>query len=229
MVRTMKSHRKLFILPDTAKCIEIVLDYLADGMLGHRLTVDKCDRHAGGWEMLTREAILSTRRPFLNSRISNAQVEWFLDRGRSAPFASLEPDDDIREANPVENGGLYDRMLNVYEHFWTQAPAGVSVGKIHKVLYVMRPRLFPILDSRVQRLLKPNAVAVAEQTRLGRGEYDRGKSNYWGAVRLLQIGADQTLDAIRKELLKSEDDFIRQSHAFLTDLRLLDMVLWKVN
>ena len=57
--------------------------------------------------------------------------------------------------------GLYDRAAVLWEHFWDARPANVSTAKISKVLYLMRPGLFPILDSYLIKFYRTAARAAA--------------------------------------------------------------------
>ena len=221
-------HPEQYELPDSAECVDAVSNYLDhDKNKGHRLTVRECDQRAGTWASVSAETIRSTRRPYLNSRISDVQRDWFVDRAASAPFAEIGLNENLAHADPLVECGLYARALSLYDHFAEQAPRGVSTAKIHKVLYCMRPNLFPILDSRLLRLLKPNARAAGQAIFDARGNYDLGQLNYWEAVRKLLCDNEETLAQTREALMDSHDPFIRDAANFLTDLRLLDMVLWQ--
>lgn len=221
-------HSEQYELPDSADCVDAVSTYLDhDKNKGHRLTVRECDQRAGTWASVSAETIRSTRRPYLNSRISDVQRDWFVDRAASAPFAEIGLNENLAHADPLVEGGLYARALSLYDHFAEQAPRGVSTAKIHKVLYCMRPRLFPILDSRLLRLLKPNARAAGYALFQATGNYDLGRLNYWEAVRKLLCDNEETLADTRETLMDAHDPFIRDAANFLTDLRLLDMVLWQ--
>lgn len=195
----------------------------------HRSTIQHCDALAGYWSEISTSAVNSTRSPYLNSRISNGERDWFVTIGRDAPLEILHAYDKFIDADPAIDGGLYDRMLTVYEYFYLQRPRGISTAKIHKVLYVMFPEIFPILDSRLIKLLKVNAVLAAQELQERRSSPDRGAVNYWEAIRQLLLESQDTISWIRDELLCDEDWFVSEAAESLTDLRFLDMVLWSSN
>ena len=218
----------MYQLPAEELVLEILLEYLSsDKVKGHRRTVDVCDRQAGNWKKITAEAVASTRSPYLNSRISNAERDWFVNTGSSAPLHLVGVLDSLAIADPVVDGGLYDRFLVLYEHFSSRKPPGVATAKIHKVLYVMRPNSFPILDSRLLRVLKGNAQVVAARIREERGSEDRGHLNYWAAIRELLNENAAIFRNVRQKLVEHDDPFIKDASQFLTELRLLDIVLWR--
>ena len=95
---------------------------------------------------LEREEVVRTRA--VSSRISEAQVTWFLDRARDAPWPSPGAD-DLRDADPAVAGGPYDELVDLYNHFQNRAPRGIAMAKISKVLHVKRPAAYPILDQRI--------------------------------------------------------------------------------
>ena len=110
------------------------------------------------------------------------QADWIVDRGTSAPWAAIALDAQLKEADPLAEGGLYDRAAALWEHFWDARPANVSTAKISKVLYLMRPGLFPILDSYFTRFYRTAARAAAAdvgQKRVSQGQF---KTLYWEAV-----------------------------------------------
>jgi hypothetical protein len=99
----------------------------------------------------------------MGSRISAEQAAWLIDRGTTAPWSAIRLDAQLKQADPLAIGGLYDRAAAVWEHFWDARPAGISTAKISKVLYLMRPGLFPILDSYLTRLYRPAARTFLER------------------------------------------------------------------
>jgi hypothetical protein len=61
----------------------------------------------------------------------------------------VDPTALLRDADPFARGGLYDAAERLYQHFVADRPRGVNGAKISKCLYLMRPGLVPILDSRL--------------------------------------------------------------------------------
>ncbi len=76
---------------------------------------------------LTRAEVVRTR--VIASRISNHELMWFLERSRTAGWSDVEPDADLRDADPGREAGLYDRAEALYGHFRTASPRGVSAPR----------------------------------------------------------------------------------------------------
>jgi len=101
----------------------------------------------------------------MGSRISAKEAAWLIDRGTTAPWAAVPLDAQLKDADPLATGGLYDRAAALWEHFWDARPGGVSTAKISKTLYLMRPGLFPILDSYLTGFYRTAARAAASTWR----------------------------------------------------------------
>jgi hypothetical protein len=166
--------------------------------------------------IITAEEIARTRK--VSSRISHAEAEWFIATGTSAPWVSI--DADLRDADPGETGQLYDAMLALYNHFESSAPTGISTAKISKVLHLKRPKLFPILDSRLHRRYRPAASAEAS-----RHPERQHRLMYWAAIRLDLLRSNQGLAHLRSRIADHPSENV-QKLGSVSDLRLLDMVTW---
>jgi len=171
----------------------------------------------GDPRVLTREELIRTRA--LRSRISNAELNWFLDRASSAPWPS--PDADLRQADPGVVGGLYDWMLTLYDHFTSAAPSGIAMAKISKVLHLKRPAAYPILDRKITSTYR-HAAGQAALRYPGQGY----KRMYWAAIRrdLITNTESGALAALRRSL-DGNGHFHDLSR--VTDLRLQDMLTWR--
>lgn len=101
-----------------------------------------------GYPEITADEIARTHK--VRSRISHAQLDWFIRTAVDAPWAAAPIEAQLVEADPNISGELYDRAEALYDHFRTAAPRRVGVAKISKVLHLKRPGLFPILDSKVR-------------------------------------------------------------------------------
>ncbi|GBF17521.1 hypothetical protein Br6_04927 [Rhodococcus sp. Br-6] len=166
--------------------------------------------------ILTAEEIRRTRA--VSSRISEAELEWFLDRASTAPW--LPAHTDLADADPDAAAGVYDAMTDLFDHFLTAAPRGVLRAKISKVLHVKQPALYPIIDSHLEKTYRDAGRAAALR------HPQRGfTSMSWAAIRadLLENRNSGALAAVRDNLQQSTDlaDFNQ-----VTDLRLLDMLTW---
>ena len=113
----------------------------------HGGTVIHYDFRAATFDQINLDLVRATRSPWMGSRISAKEAAWIIGRGIIAPWAAIPLDAQLKEADPLAEGGLYDQAAALWGHFWDARPANVSTAKISKVLYLMRPELFPILDS----------------------------------------------------------------------------------
>jgi hypothetical protein len=127
----------------------------------------------------------------------------------------------LRDADPAVHGGLYDQALAVFNRLLTP---GIRFAKLSKILHLKRPRLFPILDSRVLRAYRRTAAETAIRYRTERPGF---QLLYWAAVRddVIASGNIAALAALR-ELLHQDADSRVQRAAMLTDVRLLDILTW---
>lgn len=174
---------------------------------------------------LTREEVVRTR--VVSSRISNEQLSFFLSAGSTAPWLAAGPDADLEDADP-DGQGLFEEMSDLYWHFAGSAPRGVSFAKVSKVLHVKYPGLYPILDSH----LRSSYASLAKGMK---GGYpDLGwRRRTWVTIREDLVAARQSgaLSRLRQELASYvSTDAVEQervrSMGKLTDLRLLDILVW---
>lgn len=188
----------------------------------HHGTVTRYDLGGAGDSLaLTTEEVARTR--IIASRISNSQCEWFVERAVTAPWGDVPVDASLVDADPGDHYGLYDAAVALHGHFSAAAPAGVAVAKIHKVLHLKRPGLFPILDSH---LLATYATAATRAALRYPGLVARRL--YWAAIRedLLDEHNVAALADVRARLAADSDPKLA-AMARLTDLRLLDAVAWR--
>jgi hypothetical protein len=167
---------------------------------------------------LTRDEIVRTRE--VSSRISDAEVAWFLERAEDAPWPA--PTADLREADPGAVSGVYDQLENLYRHFKDAAPHGIATAKISKVLHVKRPAAYPILDQRMNDVYRDAA------TQAGRRYPRRGhKRAYWAAIRddLITNTESGAITTLRDAL--PEAGQVGINLRLVTELRLLDMLTWQ--
>lgn len=202
--------------------LDAVLRYLAD----HGGTVANYDLQERSTDVVTPELIRSTRSPWMNSRISEAQGQWFVDRAANAPWELVERDAELADADPTVVGGLYDKAEELYNYFMSAAPKGVSVAKVSKVLHLLRPRLYPILDSRLTAMYDRDAAQAARDVARERPDFARYKRLDWAAVRNDLLSGREALDELRSGLRQSNAPLATQAAEHLSDVRLLDMLAW---
>jgi hypothetical protein len=176
---------------------------------------------------LTAQEVIRTRK--IRSRISNKELPFFIGTAETAPWITSPA--DLANANPdtvAIDGGLFASMTDLYWHFAENAPKGVSFAKISKVLHLKLPSLYPILDSHIARSYAPAA-------RMLRRDYPQfgWRRRTWIAVRhdLLNARASGAVDELRDRLRSYESNDISKQREVrlldgLTDLRLLDILVW---
>lgn len=199
-----------------------VVRYLVE----HQGTVTNYDLIPGESDEVTSQMIRATRRPWMNSRISSDEEGWFIEQARGAPWDLVPPEAQLRDADPTVAGGLYDRASRLWEHFWDAAPRGVRVAKISKVLYLMRPGMFPILDSRLTSLYDAAAKVAAREVAARRPEFARFKRLQWEAVRRDLVESEKALVELREALGQVAVPLAAEAAEHISDLRLLDMLAW---
>jgi len=194
----------------------------------HGGTVTHYDFQAATFDQINLDLVRATRSPWMGSRISAQQAAWIIDRGTTAPWAAIPLDAQLKEADPLAVDGLYDRAAILWEHFWDARPANVSTAKISKVLYLMRPGLFPILDSYLIRFYRTAARAAAIDLGQQRASLGRFRTLYWEAVRRDILDNEANLQVLRQALAATGAPLPEQAARRLSDLRLLDMLVWAV-
>jgi hypothetical protein len=194
----------------------------------HGGTVTHYDFRAATFGQINPDLIRATRSPWMGSRISAKEAAWIIDRGTSAPWAAIPLEAQLKEADPLAESGLYDRAVALWEHFWDARPANVSTAKISKVLYLMRPGLFPILDSYLTRFYRTAARTAAIDVGQKRPSQGQFKTLYWEAVRRDILDAEAGLRVLREVLAVAEAPLATEAARRLSDVRLLDMLAFAV-
>ncbi|WP_157731752.1 DUF6308 family protein [Arthrobacter sp. YN] len=179
---------------------------------------------AGEHDQLTLQEVARTRK--VSSRISHKEAAYFVDTAQTAPW--IKTSADLEHADPRSETGLFTAMAELFEHFRVPAPRGVNFAKISKVLHLKQPGLFPLLDSHIARAYKPSAKQL-------RSEFPEfgWRRHTWIAVRndLLDARSSGALDELRNRLIAYESQDPSKQEAVrrldqLTDLRLLDILVW---
>jgi hypothetical protein len=138
----------------------------------------------------------------------------------------VAPDALLRDADAAQPGGLYDAASVLWDHFWAERPKHVATAKISKVLYLMRPGLIPILDTRLTSFYGPAARAAARDVASRRPEFTAVKRMTWEAVRRDLVSNQVALGELRGALGHLDCALASTVSATLSDLRFLDILAW---
>lgn len=165
--------------------------------------------------------VLATKH--VESGIDGGNVQYFIDNSPNAPWDLVPLDAQLADADPEEEEGLYDHAEELYRHFFSGRRRGMSAAKIHKVLHMKRPHLYPLLDGRLRHIYDEMANDVSKQVQGRRGR--RGRL-YWAAIRLDVIDNADAFATIRDQLADRDEPESLAQH--LSDVRLHDILAWEL-
>jgi Family of unknown function (DUF6308) len=174
----------------------------------------------GNPDALSPEEVARTR--VISSRVSHQEAAWFVERAALAPWSAVSEHACLADADPMVDGGAYDDALTLYNYFAAAAPVQVGSSKLHKVLHLKRPHLYPILDSQLRHTYRAKARMVGAQL-APCGQHSRHA--YWAAIREDLLANALALRQLRKQFV--EDAQLRVL-APLSDVRLLDILTWSL-
>jgi hypothetical protein len=148
-----------------------------------------------------------------------------LDRANAAPWQCVPVDADLADADPLRGGGLFGEAARLYWYFTTPHEKGFGPAKIHKVLHVKRPTLYPVLDRRIRHLYRTHAVAWVNRI----SDAQPGDSvTFWAAIREDLVNSENQAELKRyREELRREPRTVQM--ACLSNLRLLDIIAWETD
>jgi Family of unknown function (DUF6308) len=137
-----------------------------------------------------------TRTRIIASRISRDECGHLLRRAAEAPWGCVSAEADLADADPARRDGLFDQAAALYWHFTTPHQTGLGPAKIHKVLHVKRPRIYPVLDRVVRRLYRMQA---RNWTDLLPGARPGDSVTFWAAIRedLIDAGNNSAMPLYR--------------------------------
>lgn len=168
------------------------------------------------------------RSRIINSRLTYGERDEVIGRAVGAPWASVPAGADLADADPVIPGGLFASAARLYWAFtWPDRISGVAVAKVHKILHLKRPGLYPILDDRIKGLYEPCAAIWPECLHYLEGVTVADSPPYWAAFREDLVRNHDSLEAYRARLAEDENETIRLM-AKLTRLRLQDIIAWMI-
>jgi len=168
--------------------------------------------------VLTEQEVWRSR--VIRSRATHAEKRELPGVWSTAGAASLPVDAHIRDADPLQRGGPYDEVMRVVAPFI--ARTGVSWTKAYKILHVKRPHLFPLLDRQLRRLYAKQEADF----RLRNLHLLPPGFNYWAVIRLDVLHNHEALIGYRRQLAAA--DGLLPRLADLSDVRLLDMICWRL-
>ncbi|MFD6717479.1 DUF6308 family protein [Micromonospora chalcea] len=192
----------------------------------HARTIRAYDWAAGTHPVLTPELIKVTRAPYMGSRISREQERHLLRLSETAPWDDVPPDANLHDADPMLDGGHYDRALRLYQHFFQDRPRGLGHAKVSKSLHLVRPRLFLILDSALLRRYRRAAEVAARELQHAGSRHAPARRAYWAAYRTDLLRAAEGLELLRRAARDHDDPLVAEAAARLSDVRLLDIFAW---
>ena len=168
------------------------------------------------------------RSRIINSRLAHSERDEMIGRAAGAPWASVPADADLADADPAMPGGLFADAAWLYWAFtWPDRISGVAVAKVHKILHLKRPGLYPILDDRIKRLYKPYAAIWPERLHYLEGITVADSPPYWAAFREDLVRNHDLLEGYRARLAEDDNETVRLM-AELTRLRLQDIIAWTI-
>ena len=149
------------------------------------------------------------RSRIINSRLTRNECQQLAARAAAlgCPWRDVPEDASLSGADPALQGGAFDKAARLYWHFTVPRIHGVRVAKVHKVLHIKRPALYPILDARVRNLYIESARPWVDQlTRLQVTIED--SPPYWAAIRQDLVCNEARLDAYQRELAADADETV---------------------
>ncbi|MFI6233491.1 DUF6308 family protein [Micromonospora sp. NPDC050784] len=192
-------------------------------------TIRNYDWLAGTSSTLTPQLIKATRSPWMGSRISREQELHLLRLSETAPWSDIAVDAHLKDADPLGVDDLYVRAVRLYQHFSHPRVRGIAVAKVSKSLYLMRPALFPILDSRLLGLYRQSA----ERARRDLGWLPESQTSprraYWAAYRRDLVQASDKLTVLRQVANQHPDQLVAEAANRLTDVRIIDVLAWSLD
>lgn len=143
---------------------------------------------------------------FVNPRISGNDARLIIRKADEASWERVSSDAEFGDAVP--DSMLFDGADKLYRSF---LGPGLRHAKVSKVLYLKRPRFFPILDAEVRR------IYAERRSELG---------TYWEAIRQDVVVNADGFSALREELVRRGDPHQRRL-ALLPSQRLMDIIAWQ--
>lgn len=200
----------------TAEAVEALREYYSK----YRPTVSNYD--LGGPDEIDVEDQISLadlgRMIFINARLDGRDAANLSQFDLTLYLASLNIDLRLTDVDLHPDGGdsRYKQMVAAYTAL--RSIYGVSDAKASKLLHLKRPKLFPIIDSRVQAVYHDAARDA------GQGVQSR-RLHFWLAIQAdVQANTGEFAD-IRTALTATPAS---RPMIYLSDLRLQDILAWRL-
>jgi hypothetical protein len=156
--------------------------------------------------------------------LSRAAAAGLVSAAAEAPWHLVPSDAKLADADP--EGDLYWDAARLYDHFDQLHGVGHAIAS--KLLYLKRSAFFPILDRVVRDFYDDQARHAYQRSERGRRELPRADRLYWAAVRDdLVLAANRTALGDLRSALATSDDQHRRGLAVVSDVRLVDMIVWR--
>jgi Family of unknown function (DUF6308) len=149
----------------------------------------------------------------INAGLRPDDVPALLTAAGEKDFGEVSPGARLQDC--VAGSSLYEAATLLYDRF--RRP-GIGPVKRSKVLRLKRPWLVPIYDTHVHRVYEDRAAD------LGRQMGDRN-AGWWEAARLDLVDGAADLRWLTASLTADDDPRVRRAGS-LTELRLLDILIW---
>jgi hypothetical protein len=158
----------------------------------------------------------------IRSHLTRDQCAVLVERASTARWSTVAADADLASSAPGTDP--FKASSELYWHFSDPRMKGFQRPKLHKVLHVKRPFLFPILDSHLLSTYQAAAkewVARFEVCKQG------DSRTFWAAIRddLIDEANARALDEYVEELRADADPQVAVM-AELPSVRLLDIIAW---
>lgn len=168
----------------------------------------------------------------MNSQIETDDVEGLLQRRTAIgdSLAGVPRDVDLAGAN-LDNGSLRGKLERLFIAF--RVP-GVGIAKATKVLCLKRPRLIPMLDSRVLEALYGTWWTGSKDPIVFAGEILDGMTRFQQLMNWPTSNGSTNLQILMKlseEISAGLESCLRRlvilaPHPIITPVRVLDNLLW---
>jgi len=168
------------------------------------------------------------RSRIIHSRLSSRECDDVVSRAKEAPWTGVPADADLGAADPTQAGGSFAAAAGLYWFFtWPERISGVGPAKMHKILHLKRPGLYPILDERVREFYRSPALAWLERLSYLEGVSATDSPPYWAAFWDDLTSNREALDDYCIQLAQDPDETV-QLMAKLTAVRLQDILAWTI-